>query len=142
MSNIPDIIDEYDQLLSTVQDDLVLKGKTLQDANREQATLYATYAKKLQEVKTLWRWLDTHVDSVKGRRWAVLKESNNIALSSTDLNHYIAADTEYVQQKNLLIIVQELMGQYEVVVKAFEQRGYQLRNLTEMCIHEVNRFEI
>lgn len=136
-SNLPKIINEYDSLLGDAEENLTLKGKLLETANREQPSWYCYYNQKLQELKSLQKLIENKAAYKKGVLWKTYIETANIQLKVTDLEHYINSDTEYMKYKNYQIVVDELVGMYSALVKAFETRGYSLRNITDSRIHEV-----
>lgn len=136
-SNLPKIISEYDDILDKAKDNLNLMDKRLELANREQPSWYCYYNQKLQEVKSLQSLVDAKIQYKKGSLWKHYMENSNIQLKTTDLEQWISADKTMVEYRNYSIIVDEMVGMFSALVKAFETRGYALRNITDARVHEV-----
>lgn len=137
LSNLPAIIAEYDQEIENAKDNLDLEGKTLFEANREQPSWYCHYYRLLQELKTIEDFVEGKLEAKKGKLWRDYKENHTLSLSSTDITHYINSTPAYEEIRTLHFVVIEMVGMMNALVKAFEQRGYVLRNLTEARIHEM-----
>lgn len=135
--NLPPIIAEYDTILQQAEENLTLKNKSLEIANREQPSWYCYYNQKLQEIKSLHKLIENKTAHQKGVLWRKYTETANIQLKATDLEHYINADKDYITHKTYLIVVEELVGMFTSLVKAFEARGYALRNITDSRINEI-----
>lgn len=140
LSNLADVIDKYDDLLSLAEEQLNPSNKTLEEANRQMPISYMFFAQHLQELKSLERFVDATLQQRKGKLWKLYKENSNMDLNTRDLEHYVTADDSYIKYRKFSIIVQELVGQYEIVVKAFEHLGYKLKDITAARIAEVHRY--
>lgn len=139
-SNFTDIIDLYDEALSEAADELNPANKELGEANKAMPVSYAKFASKLQELKAVERFVETTVKKIKGDIWRELKEDSELDLNTRDLEYYSESTKKYVTHKKFLNIIQELVGQYEVVVKAFEHLGFKLKDITAARIAEVHRY--
>ena len=141
-SNLNDVLLKYDDLLDCVEEKLIPTGKTLQEANKQMPLDYYLYAKNLQELKSIERFISTILQKKKGEVWAKHKSDQNLDLNTRDLEQYSTSSKTYIQNKTFLLIVQELVGQYEIVVKSFEHLGYKLKDITAAKIAEVNAWVI
>lgn len=137
LSNLPKIVKQFDMMMEDSKTNLTIQGKTLEQANREQPSWYCYYNQQLQDIKSLERVIENKITQKRGELWRKYREVHTISLSSTDIGHYIDSDPEFYNFHTYLTIVVELVGNMSAIVKAFEQRGYTLRNLTEMYVHEV-----
>lgn len=137
LSNLPQIVQQFDYIINTSSENLSFNNKSLLEANREQPTWYCYYYQQLQEIKTIQKLIENKTQQKRGELWRRYKENSSISLGSTDLQHYIDADSEYTSLTTYQLIVDEVAGNMYAVVKAFEQRGYTLRSLTELRIHEI-----
>ena len=81
-TNLPAIIAEYDKALEPVEDELRIKGKTLLEANRENASLYAFYDERRVELKTLVDYAESQVQRVRGQLFRNFTEQYNRELSA------------------------------------------------------------
>jgi hypothetical protein len=136
-NNLPALINEFDTILEDAAQNLTMKNKTLEEANREQPSWYCYYNSKYQEIKSLNKIIENMAAQKKGQLWKQYTTTSNISLKITDMEQYINSDIEYMKYKNYLIIVEEMVGMFNSLVKAFEARGYSLRNITDARVHEV-----
>lgn len=139
LSNFQKIIEHFENELEKAEQHLTLKNKSLHDANVEQPAYYVFYSQLHEEVKTLERFIENRMLNKKGKLWRDFKEHHSIQLSSTDITNYIEGDKDYAKLHTYSLIIGELVGNYASVVKAFEQRGYALKNLTLMRVHEIQQ---
>jgi len=141
-SNFDALITHYDDQLANVEQDLDPSNKSLHDANKAHPVSYQQYAGLRSELKALERYVDMLYTRQKGLARKRLMETSNIAYGARDLDVIVAADDRVIATQKFLIITQELLGQYDVVVKAFEHLGYKLKNITDARIAEVHQFVI
>lgn len=69
------------------------------------------------------------------RRWT---ENSNVELSERGKERYIEKEPEYLDAAKRLLEVEELAQIYDGIVKSFEQRGYTLRNLTDLRVNSLD----
>lgn len=141
-SNLPDLISKYDNILEDAKDDLAISNKTLMQCNSEQPILFAKYNKHHQEIKSLLNVIEIRLEKKKGDLWKKFRETSNVALSTTDLTHWIEGDTQYNKIKIYHAMVVDVVNNMAALMKAFEQRGYVLRNLTDLRVHELHMYVI
>jgi len=140
LSNLGDVLDVYTDILHGAEDDLMITGKTLHDANRDQPLHMSYYGQRLVEVKTIRKYVDARVDQVRGTLWVGYKERHSVALGTRDIDQYVNKEDSYVAMSDMSIITSELLNQFEMLLEAFKSRGYALRNITESRIAEVQDF--
>jgi hypothetical protein len=136
--NIVVALAEYEDKLSPIKADLKVAGKPIDKANIEQASLQYLYNECYVELKAILNYVESIVDSTKGRLWKNLTDDNNRMLQQKDKEHYINHDPEYLAMRELYIEIEELTSKYAAAVKAFESRGYVLNNLTRLIIKDLD----
>lgn len=141
-SNLNDYLTKYDDILEGVEHQLNPTGKTLREANRAVAKDYHFYAQCLQELKSMERHTENMLAQKKAESWDHYKSNANIDYNTRDLEVLTKNSVGYKSIAPYLILIQEMVGQYEVVVKAFETLSYRLKDLTAAKIAEVSEFEI
>lgn len=135
-SNIITVVEEYENYLKPYKADLSIKNKAIDKANIEQASLLYLYNERCVELRSILKYLEDIIGSVRGKLWIKLTEDNRKLLQQKDKEHYINADPEYLSIKELYGIVEELYGKYDAAVDAFRGRGYVLNNLTRLIIEQ------
>lgn len=132
-----DVLDPYYKELEDYEAHLKLKGKTLERVNREQATYLAYYDERRIELHTLVRFLDDYVNKIKGKCWKSYTENMSIDLGPRDKERYVAQEPKVIQAREIFLEVNQLFEKYQMVVDAFIQRGYALRNITEIRVNSL-----
>ena len=144
LEQIETILAEYENEYDSkeYEKNLALKGKTLGEANREQPAWFAYYTQRLAEIGAVLGHVTAELAKVRTRRYIKLTEGYSQDLNITDKNKYVEGDESVLEVNSVLLEVKELYEKYKGIVAAFEQRGYQLRNLTELAVAEMKDNEI
>jgi hypothetical protein len=135
--NLPDLLAAYDGDLKNAEQDLAIKGKSLENANKENPSLHAYYDQRRLELKTLVDFMDNQVSRTRGRLFKAFTENNNRELSDRAKNEYINGEQAYLDIYEIYLEIKDLQQQYESVVEAFKLRGYALKNITEIRIAQM-----
>lgn len=133
------LIDDYDQHLNVVEHRLSLRGKTIEEANKEQAVWPIFYDERRAELETLCKHLETQVEKIRGALFRKIKESNARDTSDRAVDKYVDAQDEFIQANEVYLELFELFEKYKAVVDAFKTRGFALRNIVESRIHKIEQ---
>lgn len=136
--NLPDILATYDKELINSEQDLAVKGKSLENANKENPALFAYYDQRRLELKTLVDFMENQVQRTRGQLFRSLTENNNRELSDRAKNQYIDGEQAYLDIYEIYLEVKDLYQQYDSVVEAFKLRGYALKNITEIRVAQLD----
>lgn len=82
------------------------------------------------------------LEQKKAEAWRRLKENANIDYNTRDLEIMSKNTPAYQTFSQCLILIQEMVGQYEVVVSAFEHLSYKLKDITAARIAECQEYVI
>ncbi|MNL29919.1 hypothetical protein D3C87_1516280 [compost metagenome] len=134
LSNIPEILDKYEDALVGHENHLKIKGKNLESANVENPSWMAYYDQRKIELNSLARFIEMKLEQEKGKLWKAYTEAYSRELSARDKDQYISKDPSYLKVYQVLIIIEELLKKYSSVVDAFQNRGYALRNITSLRV--------
>lgn len=134
LSNIPEILDKYEDALVGHENHLKIKGKNLESANVENPSWMAYYDQRKIELNSLARFIEMKLEQEKGKLWKAYTEAYSRELSARDKDQYISKDPAYLKVYQVLIIIEELLKKYSSVVDAFQNRGYALRNITSLRV--------
>lgn len=135
--NLPTILAAYEDELEHAEQDLVIKGKSLEVANRENPSLYSYYDQRRMELKTLVDYMDNQVQRTRGRLFKTFTENFNRDLSDRAKDKYIDGEQAYLDIYEIYLEVKEIYNQYESIVEALKLRGYALKNITEIRVHNL-----
>jgi len=136
--NIAIALEDYSKKLEPIKADLNVKGKPVDAANIEQASLLYLYNECYVELKAILNYVEDMLNSTKGRLWKALTDDSNRMLQQKDKEHYINHDPEYLAMRELYNEVEELTAKYAAGVEAFKSRGYVLNNLTRLIIKDLD----
>lgn len=132
------VLEPYRVAIRDAREHLRIKGKTIGQANYEQPGYYQMYIVMKKELEQIVKLVELDVNRVRGtlyRRWT---ENSNVELSERGKERYIEKEPEYLDAAKRLLEVEELAQIYDGIVKSFEQRGYTLRNLTDLRVNSLD----
>lgn len=133
-ANLGKILQVYDEALRDLEADLKIRGKSLEDANRENPSLYSYYDQRRVELKTLVEFIEKDVERTRSRLFRSLTENSNRELSDRAKNQYIDGEPAYLDVYEIYLEVKEMYEQYNSAIEAFKLRGYALKNITEIRV--------
>jgi hypothetical protein len=137
-----EVLAEYDAVLDTAEENLRVGGKTLEKANRENASWMVYYDQRRIELQKLSDFFQSLLD----RKYSVLyksyKEGYSRELGERSIDKYIQNDEEYLALYELLLDIKEVLMKYESFVEAFKARGYALNNITRARVASVHDYTI
>jgi hypothetical protein len=133
--NLGKILGDYMNDLGEAEQNLKIEGKTLERANRENASWKFYYQQRFVELNTLTKYFEREIDRVRGKLFRQYSPPNfNVDLSDRAKDKYIDNEQAYLDINEIYLEVKELRDSYEAIVNAFTDRGYALKNITEARI--------
>jgi len=138
LSPILSKLDRYRKMAVDYKDHLELNAKMLGEANKEQPAWYAYYDEKRVELYHMSHFTEMCVDRVKGKLWTILQKNNQYSATKADLEYEVKSNDDYFDFYKIQLEVDEVYMLYCSIVKSFEQRGYTLKNLTEIRVHSMD----
>lgn len=131
--NFNKVFGKYAEILIDYEKNLIIKGKLLEHANREQATWLAYYDERRIELKIYVEFFELEIQKT---RVCLLKgmESYPRELSDRMKEKYIEGEDLYLNIYEKYLEVKELYGKFDSIVNSFIQRGYALRNITNLRV--------
>ncbi len=137
LTDIPRIVEKYENDLSAYKENLAITGKTLERALKEQPVWSAYYGERLCELNTLVKYMETQVKRVRGVLTVQYNENYNPSLSERMMDKYIDREQEFLSMHDLLLELKEIKEKYELILDAFNRRGFALRDLTLAMVNEI-----
>lgn len=129
----------YEKALEGAAADIAMKGKSLGDAQREQASLAYFYGVRKAELYILFKRTETRVYAIRGRLHRWFKENDSRAASERQIDKYVDSHEEYLTSMDVLLWIEELYKKFVEVDNAFEKRGFAIRDHTESRVKDVYR---
>lgn len=137
-ANVAQVIEVYTKYLKAFEADLQIKGKSIERANVEQASLLSYYDERRIELRAVMQYLDVHLEKMFGSKWKQFTENYNRELSPKDKEQYIKHDPAYVIQREIYVEMEELYKRFESAVESFKARGYALNNITKIKVAQIS----
>lgn len=131
--NLNEVLAPYIEELVDKDIHLKIEGKLLEHANREQPSWISFFDERRIELSTYVKFFEMEVGRVRAR---ILKNMEKYPreLSDRAKDKYIDGHEDYLEVYEKYLSVKELHGLYESVVESFKQRGFALRNITNIRV--------
>jgi hypothetical protein len=127
----------YEQMITEAAPIFDLKGKSLEQINREHAQNLMIYGVMLEESKSVEDFLKSKMEETEAKLYRKYVESSARALSATDLKMYVRGDDEYVEANQSLLDVAYVRKQLEAIVEALRTMGWSLSNIVKMRVAQL-----
>ncbi len=118
------------------RDALSFKGKTLNEANNEQAEWPVYVDERLGELKNMCRRLETTVEMVRGDIVRELKSGTGLDVGR-EIGKFVDRDDKFLTINEYFLMFDELREKYQALSEAWKTRGYALRNKVDMLVHQI-----
>lgn len=138
IKSLPQILEHYENDLMGYENNITMAGKTIEFCLKEQATWTAYYSERKSEIKTLVNYIESQIKHVRGSLYVQYNEMYNPALGDRAIEKYIDREEEYISLNRLLLECQELLTKYDMLLDAFNRRGFALRDITSLRIASLN----
>lgn len=132
--NLPDILDRYESALGDVEENLAIKGKKLEHANREHPAWQSYYDERRIELHTLYKYFELQIGRVRGKLYKDYTENYSRELDTRSKDKYIDHEKDFLKASDLYLEVKDLHDRYAAVVDAFRSRGFALNNITKIRV--------
>jgi len=132
--NLKTILDRYDAALEDVEENLIIKGKKLEHANREHPGWQSYYDERRIELHTLVKYFEAQVNKVRGKLFKDYTETYSRELTDRGKDKYIDKEESYLNIYEVYLEVKETHDQFVRVVDAFKSRGFALNNITKIRV--------
>lgn len=131
--NLGEILSPYINGLQGKEDNIKIEGKLLEHANREQPSWLSYYDERRIELLTYVKFFEMEIARVRS---ILLKGMEQYPRDMSDRarEKYIDNNESYLNVYEIYLVIKELHNEYESVVQAFIQRGYSLRNITNIRV--------
>lgn len=129
--NLGTVLAPYIQALDEKDQNLKIEGKLLEHANREQASWISFYDERRMELATYLKFFEMEIGRVRAECLKAMEKYPR-ELSDRAKDKYIDGNEKYLAVYEQYLAVKELHGLFESAVESFKQRGFALRNITNI----------
>ena len=136
-SNLPDILEYYENQLKDAKENLKLDGKNIEAANVEQPSWLAYYDQIRVELEYLLQIYDMRVKVARAAARQHISKNSSYSYGQQELEKMVDGDPKYLTVNQYFIEVRATTERARSVVEAFAQRSYSLNNITKIRVAEV-----
>lgn len=133
------LLERYVQLeeeFEQAKNALFFRGKTLTEANNDQAQWPIYVNERYGELKNISKKLQGVVDMVRGDIARELKGGTAFDVGR-DIAKFIDRDERFLAANETLLMFDELLEKYQALSDAWTTRGYAVRNKVDILVHEI-----
>ena len=141
LENLPDLFLEYNDALKDINSILLIKGKSIKNANRDAQEQYF-YDQKRVELKSIVDFLEMRIKSIRSKLFRSLTEHNPRELTERSKERYIDSEPEFLEAQQIYFEMKELYEKYLSINESFKARGYAMNNITKAIIASVEEVEL
>ena len=137
-NNLPTILAKHLDELDLAEHRLSLRGKTLDDALKDQGAWPIHYAFIKAEIDSLVKYVAMEIDRVRSDAFRKY-EGYSRQLSDRTTDKYIDSDATFLNYQELYLELKEVHDKACAVVDAFTTRGFALRDITAARINSIHQ---
>lgn len=130
-------IERYEKLIDEIEPYFNMNGKRLEELCKDLPHYVSRYDQSYQELKSLEEWLISRRDKVAARLWKKYTEGYSRALTSKDIQMYIAGEKDFVVFTEFILEIGSLKGKFQSIVKALGEMSWMLSHMTKLRVAEM-----
>lgn len=131
------LLPKYEDKIKAAEPIFKLEGRRLEEVMRTLPHYQASYDEMLNELKSLEAWIEGIRDKKTARLWKKYNEAYSRALSTRDIQAYIAGEKDIVEINQIIIEVSLLRSHMFSIVEALKQIGWMVGHMTKLRVAEL-----
>lgn len=136
-SRIIDILPRYEKLIEEAKPIFAIEGKRLEEVMRTIPHHQSRYEQAYHDMKALEEWLTTVRDRITSKLWKKYNEHYSRALSTKDIQSYIAGEKEMLELNQVVTEVSLLKNNLYAIADAIKQMGWMMGHVTKLRVAEL-----
>lgn len=133
LSTIPDFIDYYEAELVDAKKECGIYGNIEKNLSMLPGITEQRF-NQLQEIEAVLNYLNIQSRKIYKKHFQIYLEHYQRALSSRDVEKYVAGEDEVIDMDNLINEVALLRNRYLGILKGLESKNYQLGHITRLRV--------
>lgn len=134
MSNLTAVLAVVRKTLNQAENDIMIEGKTLRRANVEHASMLAYYDEYRVHLHSLSKFLDLRITQQRAKVLRMISETSQLSYGERMMGQLAAEDPTLTELEIKKLEVDEVLGLAASKVEAMKQRGYALKNITNLIV--------
>ena len=142
LSNIDDILSEYDKLYKIGRELVIIESKTLAEGLSTQATERQFFGYCTSLLKRILKIAEARLAASRGKLYYSIMKEEPRDVSDRAINNIIDGHDEIYEQTMIVIKIREYYERFNDLVESYNQRGFALNNLTKAYAEAIAEMEI
>lgn len=131
LENVAACLDFYNQQYTDAKNDVILKGR-LEKNSAALPGLVEHRFNQLQEIEAILEFLNIQLKKIRSKIYRKYLESYNRQLSSRDADKFVDGEDEVIQAEELVNEFALLRNRFLGIMKALDNKGFQIHNITKL----------
>lgn len=131
------LLPKYEEKVKAAEPIFKLEGRKLEEIIRTVPHYQASYDQSYQELKALEEWVNNIKEKKVGKLWKKYLEGYQRALSTRDIQSYIASEKDIVELNQIIIEVTLLKNHMLSIVEAIKNLGWMTSHITKLRVAEM-----
>lgn len=140
--NLSNILQKFKTELLDAKEKIDPTGKLLEQSLSKNSAWLHYYDSRRNKLVTLVKFFLMECNRVRGELYRKYKENYSRELGERDINKYIDADPAWLEKYQILMEVEEIEGEYKVIVECLKAQNYTLGHMTKLRIANLEFSEI
>lgn len=133
LARLPDALDHFENEYWTAAEEVKIRGN-LEKAAASMPGVVEQRFNQLQEIEAILNHLNIQLRKIKSKHFKKYLENYQRALSSRDVEKYVDGEDEVVDYETLVNEVALMRNRWLGVIKALDQKQWQITNITKLRV--------
>jgi hypothetical protein len=133
LARLPDALDHFENEYWVAADEVKIRGN-LEKAAASMPGVVEQRFNQLQEIEAILNHLNIQLRKIKSKHFKKYLENYQRALSSRDVEKYVDGEDEVVDYETLVNEVALMRNRWLGVIKALDQKQWQITNITKLRV--------
>ncbi len=133
LARLPDALDHFENEYWVAVDEVKIRGN-LEKAAASMPGVVEQRFNQLQEIEAILNHLNIQLRKIKSKHFKKYLENYQRALSSRDVEKYVDGEDEVVDYETLVNEVALMRNRWLGVIKALDQKQWQITNITKLRV--------
>jgi hypothetical protein len=137
LEEIIPLIAAFESKIKAAEPIFLLEGKRLEEILRTLPQYQSSYDQSYNDIKGLEEWVLNVKEAKVSKLWRKYNEGYSKALSTRDIQAYIAGEKDIVEINQIIIEVTVLKNNLSSIVEALKQLGWMVGHITKLRVAEL-----
>jgi hypothetical protein len=130
-------LEQYEKKVAAAEPIFKLDGRRLEEILRTLPHYQSSYDQSYQEMKALEDWLINIKEKRVGKLWKKYNEGYSRALTTRDIQAYIAGEKEIIELNQIIIEATLIKNHLNSIVEALKNMGWMVGHVTKLRVAEM-----